>query len=161
MKIFVIQQKEDQMTPCTTLGHCTYHQMNTENLGGLWVGGAIFVGNVLVEPSFFFFSLFLSFSFRFAQQWWDAKREHWDCIVFFRKGYFYELFNQDADIGRRVLNLKGSLYVCKHMCACLCAYMCVCVLLTPISVTSRGEMKLAGVPQTQLEPWAARLVQNG
>ena len=72
--------------------------------------------------------------YRFAQQWWDAKREHYDCVIFFRKGYFYELFNQDADIGRQVLGLK---------------------------VTARGEMKLAGVPMTQLEPWAAQLINRG
>jgi hypothetical protein len=55
-----------------------------------------------------YLSLSLSLSLRFAQQWWDAKRNHYDCVIFFRKGYFYELFNHDADIGGALLNLKGT-----------------------------------------------------
>jgi DNA mismatch repair protein MSH6 len=32
----------------------------------------------------------------FEKQYWDVKRENMDCIIFFKKGKFYELYEADA-----------------------------------------------------------------
>ena len=39
------------------------------------------------------------------EQYWEIKRHHADCIVAFKMGKFYELFEEDALIGHRELDL--------------------------------------------------------
>ncbi|RZF36981.1 hypothetical protein LSTR_LSTR004669 [Laodelphax striatellus] len=39
------------------------------------------------------------------KQWWDMKATHFDCVLFFKVGKFYELFHMDAVIGVNELNL--------------------------------------------------------
>jgi len=38
---------------------------------------------------------------------WAIKKAHFDCVVFFQKGKFYELYEDDADVGARELDLKA------------------------------------------------------
>lgn len=40
------------------------------------------------------------------RQWWKIKSEHYDKIIFFKVGKFYELFHMDAVIGANVANLS-------------------------------------------------------
>ncbi|KAL1519505.1 hypothetical protein AB1Y20_023022 [Prymnesium parvum] len=40
------------------------------------------------------------------QQYWDIKRHHNDVIIFFKMGKFYELFEEDALVGHRELDLS-------------------------------------------------------
>lgn len=45
------------------------------------------------------------------RQWWQLKSEHFDSIIFFKVGKFYELYHMDADIGVRELGftyMKGE-----------------------------------------------------
>jgi DNA mismatch repair ATPase MutS len=39
------------------------------------------------------------------KQWWDLKAKHFDCVLFFKVGKFYELYHMDAVIGATELNL--------------------------------------------------------
>nr|CAD7567692.1 unnamed protein product [Timema californicum] len=39
------------------------------------------------------------------RQWWDMKCQHFDCVLFFKVGKFYELYHMDAVIGFNELNL--------------------------------------------------------
>lgn len=39
------------------------------------------------------------------RQWWIMKRDHFDCIIFFKVGKFYELYHMDAVIGVQALGL--------------------------------------------------------
>ena len=70
----------------------------------------------------------------------DVKRQHPDCLVFYRMGDFYELFFEDAAAGARALNL---------------------------TLTSRGEtvggrsVPMAGVPVHAVEAYLARLIRAG
>jgi DNA mismatch repair protein MutS len=72
------------------------------------------------------------------QQWREVKSRHPDALVFFRVGDFYELFNEDAVEGSRLLEL---------------------------TLTSRnnGSSKapLAGIPAHSLEGYLRRLVAAG
>jgi DNA mismatch repair protein MutS len=72
------------------------------------------------------------------QQWRDIKARHPDALVFFRVGDFYELFNDDAVEGSRILDL---------------------------TLTSRNNgasrAPLAGVPAHALETYLRRLVAAG
>ena len=43
---------------------------------------------------------------RMMQQYHDAKAAHPGMIVLFRNGDFYELFEEDAELGSRVLNIQ-------------------------------------------------------
>ncbi|PIK37037.1 DNA mismatch repair protein Msh6 [Apostichopus japonicus] len=39
------------------------------------------------------------------RQWWDIKAKHFDTVLFFKMGKFYELFNMDAEVGVKELGL--------------------------------------------------------
>ena len=73
----------------------------------------------------------------FEKQYWEIKSQLFDTIVFFKKGFFYELYEVDADIGIREFDLN-------------------------LSKSARaGEMKLAGFPISRYEEWAAKVVAKG
>ena len=40
------------------------------------------------------------------KQYWTFKSEHFDKIIFFKVGKFYELFYEDAYVGNKHLGLK-------------------------------------------------------
>ncbi|KAK8686113.1 hypothetical protein V6N13_125140 [Hibiscus sabdariffa] len=40
------------------------------------------------------------------RQWWEFKSKHMDKVLFFKMGKFYELFEIDAHIGAKELNLQ-------------------------------------------------------
>jgi DNA mismatch repair protein MSH6 len=70
----------------------------------------------------------------FEQQFWAIKRHHFDVVIFFQKGKFYEMFEGDAEIGHRYLDLK---------------------------LTDRVNMKMVGVPEGHFATWAAKLIALG
>ncbi|KAJ3219395.1 DNA mismatch repair protein msh6 [Clydaea vesicula] len=70
----------------------------------------------------------------FERQYWDIKSEHFDTVVFFKKGKFFELFENDADIGHQEFDLK---------------------------LTDRTNMRMVGVPESSFEHWAAQFVAKG
>ncbi|GIQ82591.1 hypothetical protein KIPB_003755, partial [Kipferlia bialata] len=70
----------------------------------------------------------------FEKQFWDIKRCHFDVIIFFRKGSFWELYETDAEVGHSLLGLKLT--------------------------KSRG-LRLAGMPLKSYHAYAARLVRAG
>jgi DNA mismatch repair protein MutS len=69
------------------------------------------------------------------QQFREAKERHPGMILFFRNGDFYELFEDDAEVGSRILG---------------------------ITLTKRDkEIPMAGVPVKALERYLSRLLQAG
>ena len=70
----------------------------------------------------------------FEQQYWEIKQKHWDTIVFFKKGKFYELYENDATIGHQLFDLK---------------------------LTDRVNMRMVGVPESSLPLWAGQFVAKG
>lgn len=70
----------------------------------------------------------------FERQFWEIKCKLYDTVVFFKKGKFYELYENDADVGAREFDLK---------------------------VADRVNMRMAGVPEATFESWAARFVAAG
>jgi DNA mismatch repair protein MSH6 len=70
----------------------------------------------------------------FEKQYWGIKREHFDKVLFFKKGKFYELYENDADIGCQSLALK---------------------------LTERVNMRMAGVPEGSFHLWASKLLALG
>src|SRR5215469_5399964 len=69
------------------------------------------------------------------QQYRDAKSRHPGMLLFFRNGDFYELFEDDAELGSRLLG---------------------------ITLTKRDkEIPMAGVPHHALDRYLARLLQAG
>ena len=73
----------------------------------------------------------------FEKQYWEIKSQLFDTIVFFKKGFFYELYEVDADIGVREFDLNYS------------------------KSARAGEMRLAGFPISRYEEWAAKVVARG
>lgn len=49
------------------------------------------------------------------RQWWVLKSDHWDCVLFFKVGKFYELYHMDAVTGVKELNLS-FMKVCNFQC---------------------------------------------
>jgi DNA mismatch repair protein MutS len=72
------------------------------------------------------------------QQWREVKARHPDALVFFRVGDFYELFNEDAEEGARLLGLT---------------------LTSRNNGSSRAP--LAGVPAHSLQLYLHRLIGHG
>ena len=42
----------------------------------------------------------------FEHQFWTIKKDHYDTVLFFQKGKFFELYEEDARIGHRDFDLK-------------------------------------------------------
>ena len=70
----------------------------------------------------------------FEKQYWEIKQKFWDSIVFFKKGKFYEVYENDATIGHQLFDLK---------------------------LTDRVNMRMAGVPEASLDMWASQFVAKG
>ncbi|KAK0721347.1 muts domain V-domain-containing protein [Apiosordaria backusii] len=70
----------------------------------------------------------------FEKQYWDIKRNLWDTVVFFKKGKFYELYENDATIGHQLFDLK---------------------------MTDRVNMRMVGVPESSLDMWVNQFVAKG
>ncbi|WVQ64535.1 uncharacterized protein L199_002702 [Kwoniella botswanensis] len=70
----------------------------------------------------------------FEAQFWNIKQDHFDTVLFFQKGKFYELYENDADIGHQEFDLK---------------------------LTDRVNMKMVGVPEQSLEFWIHKFLAAG
>lgn len=70
----------------------------------------------------------------FEHQYWKIKQKFWDTVVFFKKGKFYELYENDATIGHQLFDLK---------------------------LTDRVNMRMVGVPESSLNHWATQFVAKG
>jgi DNA mismatch repair protein MutS len=79
------------------------------------------------------------FSTPMMKQYNLIKKQHPDCLLFFRLGDFYELFNEDAKIGAAVLNIA----------------------LTRRPRGKDGDIPMAGVPFHAADTYIAKLVQAG
>ncbi|OCF44263.1 DNA mismatch repair protein MSH6 [Kwoniella heveanensis CBS 569] len=70
----------------------------------------------------------------FEKQFWEIKQDHYDTVLFFQKGKFYELYEDDAMIGHQEFDLK---------------------------LTDRVKMKMVGVPEQSLEFWVQKFLGAG
>ncbi|KZT62465.1 DNA mismatch repair protein Msh6 [Calocera cornea HHB12733] len=70
----------------------------------------------------------------FEKQFWEIKQNHYDTVLMFQKGKFYELYEEDAEIGHREFDLK---------------------------LTDRVKMKMVGVPESSFNFWAAKFLAKG
>ncbi len=73
------------------------------------------------------------------QQYLDIKQHYTDCILMFRLGDFYEMFDDDAEIAARELDL----------------------VLTGRSMSKGERVPMAGVPYHAVESYIARLIEKG
>ncbi|KAI8947853.1 DNA mismatch repair protein msh6 [Xylaria longipes] len=70
----------------------------------------------------------------FEKQYWEIKQKLWTTVVFFKKGKFYELYENDATIGHQLFDLK---------------------------LTDRVNMRMVGVPESSLEMWQNQFIAKG
>ncbi|KAH9922892.1 DNA mismatch repair protein Msh6 [Amylocystis lapponica] len=70
----------------------------------------------------------------FETQFWEIKQNHYDTVLFFQKGKFLELYEEDARIGHREFDLK---------------------------LTQRVKMSMVGVPEMSFNFWAAKFLAKG
>lgn len=68
------------------------------------------------------------------EQFWRIKMEYFDTIVFFKKGKFYELFEDDALLSSELFGLK---------------------------LTKRGSMRMTGIPEMSLDVWTEKFIHKG
>ncbi|KCV71173.1 hypothetical protein H696_02125 [Fonticula alba] len=73
----------------------------------------------------------------FEAQYWKIKCQYFDTLLFYKKGFFYELYEGDADIGVQELDL------------------------TYTRMARAGEMKCAGFPTSKVEEWTAKALARG
>ena len=67
-------------------------------------------------------------------QFWEIKQNHFDTVLFFQKGKFLELYEEDARIGHQEFDLK---------------------------LTQRVKMSMVGVPEQSFNFWAAKFLAKG
>ncbi|KAF4983522.1 hypothetical protein FZEAL_1057 [Fusarium zealandicum] len=67
----------------------------------------------------------------FETQYWKIKQNLWDTIVFFKKGKFYELYENDATVGHQEFDFK---------------------------MTDRVNMRMVGVPESVLDYWVNQFI---
>lgn len=67
----------------------------------------------------------------FEKQYWAIKQNLWDTIVFFKKGKFYELYENDATVGHQQFDFK---------------------------MTDRVNMRMVGVPESSLDHWVNQFI---
>ncbi|ORY57769.1 muts domain V-domain-containing protein [Pseudomassariella vexata] len=70
----------------------------------------------------------------FEKQYWEIKHKLWDTVVFFKKGKFFELYENDATIGHQLFDLK---------------------------LTDRVNMRMVGVPESSLDTWVNQFIAKG
>ncbi|KAF8889581.1 DNA mismatch repair protein msh6 [Infundibulicybe gibba] len=70
----------------------------------------------------------------FEKQFWEIKQNHYDTILFFQKGKFLELYEDDARVGHQQFDLK---------------------------LTHRVKMSMVGVPEMSFNFWAAKFLGKG
>jgi DNA mismatch repair protein MSH6 len=70
----------------------------------------------------------------FETQYWEIKSVNFDTVVFFKKGKFYELYENDATIGHQQFDLK---------------------------LTDRVNMRMVGVPESSFYYWASQFIAKG
>ncbi|KAJ3932313.1 MAG: muts domain V-domain-containing protein [Lentinula lateritia] len=70
----------------------------------------------------------------FEKQFWEIKQNHYDTILFFQKGKFFELYEDDARVGHQEFDLK---------------------------LTQRVKMSMVGVPEMSFNFWAAKFLGKG
>jgi DNA mismatch repair protein MutS len=75
------------------------------------------------------------------RQYWDAKAQHPDALLFFRMGDFYEMFDNDAQVGARELDIT--------------------LTGRPDPGYPGGRMPMAGVPVKSAELYLSRLIGKG
>src|SRR6188474_3227161 len=74
------------------------------------------------------------------RQYFEAKRQYRDALVFFRMGDFYEMFYEDALAASRALDLT---------------------LTSRSKDTAGGPIPMCGVPHHAAETYVTRLVKKG
>lgn len=75
------------------------------------------------------------------RQYWDIKSQNTDALLFFRVGDFYEMFDADAHVAARELDIT--------------------LTSRPEPSYSNGRMPMAGVPARAADLYLARLVAKG
>lgn len=70
----------------------------------------------------------------FEKQFWEIKKEHFDTVIMFKKGAFYELYEEDAELTSKLFDFK---------------------------VSGRVNMKMTGFPEKSFDLWARRLLEAG
>src|SRR5258708_15464489 len=81
----------------------------------------------------------MDFSTPMMQQYLQIKKNHQDCLLWFRLGDFYEMFLDDAHIGSEVLGLT----------------------LTSRSRGKDGRIPMAGIPYHAADTYWAKLIRAG
>lgn len=74
------------------------------------------------------------------KQWTDLKAKHPDAVLLFRKGDFYDMYNQDAETGRKVLGIT---------------------MQNDDSVKAKGFEALAAFPFHALDTYLPKLIRAG
>lgn len=75
------------------------------------------------------------------RQYWDIKSQHPDTLLFYRVGDFYEMFDHDAQVGARELDIT--------------------LTSRPEPSYAGGRMPMAGVPAKAVDAYLARLISKG
>lgn len=70
----------------------------------------------------------------FERQFWAIKKNHFDTVIMFKKGMFYELYEEDAELAARLFDLR---------------------------IADRVNMKMAGFPERRYDAWAPRFLELG
>lgn len=70
----------------------------------------------------------------FEKQFWNIKKDHFDTVILFKKGAFYEIYENDAEAAARLFDMRTS---------------------------DRVNMKMAGFPEKSYDVWVPKFLEHG
>lgn len=89
----------------------------------------------------------------FEEQFWRIKQDHFDTVLFFQKGKFYELYEDDALLGHQEFDLKLTDRVKMKM---------VSTEATLQSAPRAFQLtSQVGVPEQSFDMWASKFLAAG
>lgn len=92
----------------------------------------------------------------FERQFWEIKQNHYDTVLFFQKGKFFELYEEDAVGQSPVSSPKEA-----NLTSTLSAMQAIGHRDFDLKLTDRVKMKMVGVPETSFDYWAAKFLAKG
>jgi len=95
----------------------------------------------------------------FEKQFWKIKSNHFDTVVFFQKGKFYELYENDAGSFFPLMLHEFSLFRLGKLTKNL--FLDIGHQVFDLKMTERVNMRMVGVPVAKFDYWAAQFLAKG
>ena len=100
--------------------------------------------------------------FQAMRQWWELKSKHFDCVLFFKVGKFYELYHMDAVTAVNELNISYMrVSLLKNVTLHLSTNYNYFYFIKYSVYYFQGEFAHSGFPEIAYGRFSASLIEKG